>query len=135
MRAAARTAATTESWRRVSGDEPAAPAPTEPGEQWRRVFGPEGPGRDVTPGPRRPALGGLAFGLGVATPLLALILNPIGILVLLLGGLATAIASGSELSAAGEGRRPPSTDVLAVSALVLGISWVVAGLVLLIART
>jgi hypothetical protein len=98
-------------------------------EQWDRVFGADGPGEDVPPGSRRDSvLGPVALAFGAATPLLALLLNPIGLAVLFGGGTIGAIIGGAGISDASEGRGGRRQRDAAIAGLVLGLAWLLVAI-------
>jgi hypothetical protein len=75
----------------------------------------------------------VALVVGVATPLLAVILDQVGQLILLLGGALGAVLGGAGVSLNDTAKERSRRD-LAVAGLVFGALWLLAGVVAEIAR-
>jgi hypothetical protein len=124
---------TSERWR-GGLEERSQPGHAAHSEQWLRVFGGDGLEEDRPPQPGHgSAVGAVALVVGVATPLLAVILDQVGQLILLLGGALGAVLGGAGVSLNDTAKERSRRD-LAVAGLVFGALWLLAGVVAEIAR-
>jgi VIT1/CCC1 family predicted Fe2+/Mn2+ transporter len=130
-----RVAATSERWKRVFGDEPETISSPQPGERWKAVFG-DGEPQERAPVERSKdsVTAGIAIAIGALTPVLAIVLASVGLVVLVIGGLIASAVGTAAISDIGAGRAPESSRGLAVAAIVVGAGCAGLGVLVLAAR-